>query len=128
MIINLFSNAIKFTPEQGRVSLSVQKQNEELLIRVSDTGMGIPKKDLLKIFDRFYCVHRQGKQIQGTGLGLAIINKIMMRHGGRIEVESKLNQGSTFTVFLPLEAKLTPDVSSPENDEVLEKAVFGDYP
>jgi len=126
VLLNLISNAIKFTPEQGRVCLSVQKQNEEFLIRVSDTGMGIPKKDLLKIFDRFYCVHRPKEQIPGTGLGLAIVNTIVMRHGGRIEVESKQNQGSTFTVFLPLEAKLTPNVSSPENDEVLEKAVFGD--
>ncbi len=126
VLLNLISNAIKFTPEQGRVCLSVQKQNEELLIRVSDTGMGIPKKDLLKIFDRFYCVHRPGEQIPGTGLGLAIVNKIVMRHGGRIEVDSQPNQVSTFTVFLPLEAKLTPNVSPQENDEVLEKAVFGD--
>jgi len=126
VLLNLISNAIKFTPEQGRITLSVQKQNEELLIRVSDTGMGIPKKDLLKIFDRFYCVHRPGKQIPGTGLGLAIVNRIVMRHGGRIEVDSQPNQGSTFNVFLPLEAKLMPDVSSAETDEVLEKAVFGD--
>ncbi|MHC4739362.1 MAG: PAS domain-containing sensor histidine kinase, partial [Planctomycetota bacterium] len=126
VLLNLISNAIKFTPEHGRVSLSVQKQNKQLLIRVSDTGMGIPKKDLLKIFDRFYCVHRPGKQIPGTGLGLAIVNKIVMRHGGRIEVESQPNQGSTFTVLLPLEAKLTTDVSFPETDEILEKAIVGD--
>ncbi|MHC4394198.1 MAG: PAS domain-containing sensor histidine kinase [Planctomycetota bacterium] len=126
VLLNLISNAIKFTPEQGRVSLSVQKENEELLIRVSDTGMGIPKKDLLKIFDRFYCVHQPEKQISGTGLGLTIVNKIVMRHGGRIEVESQPNQGSTFTVFLPLTAKAAPDVSSIETDEILEDAVVGD--
>lgn len=126
VLLNLISNAIKFTPEQGRVCLSVQKQNEQFLIRVRDTGMGIPKKNLLKIFDRFYCVHRPGKQIPGTGLGLAIVNKIVMGHGGRIEVESELNQGSTFTVFLPLEPKLTPTVSESENNEVLEKTVFSD--
>jgi len=126
VLLNLISNAIKFTPEQGRVCLSVKKQNEQFLIRVRDTGMGIPKKNLLKIFDRFYCVHRPGKQIPGTGLGLAIVNKIVMGHGGRIEVESELDQGSTFTVFLPLEPKLTPTVSESENNEVLEKAVFSD--
>jgi len=102
MFTNLVDNAIKFTPEQGRVSISVKPHDQELLIRVSDTGMGIPKQDLPKIFDRFYRVYRPGKQIQGTGLGLAIVNKIIAMHGGRIEVESKVDQGTTFAVTLPL--------------------------
>ena len=125
VLINLISNAINFTPEQGRVSLCAQKQNDELLIRVSDTGIGIPRKDLLKIFDRFYRVHRPGKQIQGTGLGLAIVNKIVMIHGGRIEVESQLDQGTTFTVFLPLTPKSIPEAAPEEMDEVLENATAG---
>jgi PAS domain S-box-containing protein len=105
VITNLVNNAIKFTLDQGRVSVSVQHQGEELAIRVSDTGMGIPKECLSKIFDRFYRVHRPGKQIQGTGLGLAIVKKIVMMHHGRIEVESEVDQGTSFTVFLPLAAK-----------------------
>lgn len=124
MVMNLVGNAIKFTPENGRVTISarrrtsataavaggtslLQKQesvepSQELVIRVSDTGIGIPKEALPKIFDRFYRVHRPGKQIKGTGLGLAIVKEIVNMHGGTIEVESELHKGSTFTVFLPL--------------------------
>jgi len=111
---NLVNNAIKFTPEQGRVSVCVQCQGQELVIRVSDTGMGIPKEALPKIFERFYRVHRPGTQIQGTGLGLAIVKEIVMMHNGRIEVESEADRGTTFTVFLPLEAKSISEVSPAE--------------
>jgi two-component system phosphate regulon sensor histidine kinase PhoR len=120
VLTNLINNAIKFTAEQGEVSVCVQQQDEELVIRVSDTGMGIPKDALPKIFDRFYRVHRPGKQIQGTGLGLAIVKKIVLMHGGRIEVESEVDKGTTFTVFLPLAAKSIPEVPSAEMDELLE--------
>ena len=102
VVVNLINNSIKFTPEHGQVSIYTEAANGEMLIRISDTGMGIPKESLPKIFDRFYRVHRPGKQIQGTGLGLSIVNKIVMMHNGRIEVESEMDQGTTFTVFLPL--------------------------
>jgi PAS domain S-box-containing protein len=102
MVMNLVGNAIKFTPENGRVTISARRAGCELVINVSDTGLGIPKESLSKIFDRFYRVHRPGKQIKGTGLGLAIVKEIVNMHGGRIEVESELDKGSTFTVFLPL--------------------------
>jgi PAS domain S-box-containing protein len=105
VVTNLVSNAIKFTPEGGRVSICIQCRAEELIMSVSDTGIGIPKKELPKIFARFYRVYRPGTQIQGTGLGLAIVKKIVMMHDGRIEVESEVNKGTTFTVFLPLEDK-----------------------
>jgi len=104
LFANLINNAIKFTPEQGQVSVLVRNQDKELFIRISDTGMGIPKKDLPKIFDRFYRVHRPGTQIQGTGLGLAIVKEIVILHGGRIDIESEENKGTTFTIFLPLAA------------------------
>jgi len=120
VLTNLVSNAIKFTPENGKVSVCVQQQGEESVIRVSDTGMGIPEQALGKIFDRFYRVHRPGKQIQGTGLGLAIVKKIVMMHGGRIEVESEVDQGTTFTVFLPLAAKSISDVPPVERDGTLD--------
>jgi signal transduction histidine kinase len=122
VLTNLVSNAIKFT-EQGRVSVGVQPRDEELVIRVSDTGMGIPKDELPKIFERFYRVHRPGTQIQGTGLGLTIVSKIVMMHGGRIEVESEVGKGSTFTVFLPLSGEPAPEVLSEKMDELLEKTV-----
>ena len=123
VLTNLVSNAIKFTPEKGRVSVSIQHQNEKLIITVRDTGMGIPKEALPKIFERFYRVKRQGKEIQGTGLGLAIVHKIVMMHSGRIEVESEVGRGTTFTIFLPLTPKSLPDVSSEKKDEVLENTV-----
>ena len=102
MITNLINNAIKFTPENGTVSVSAKLVSNELVVKVSDTGMGIPKDDLNKIFGRFYRVHRPGKQIQGTGLGLAIVKEIALRHDGRIDVESEVEKGSTFTVYLPV--------------------------
>jgi len=101
-ITNLLNNAIKFTPQHGKVSLSITHKDDKLIIRISDTGMGIPKDALGKIFDRFYRVYRPGKQIQGTGLGLAIVKKIVEMHGGRIEVESEVDRGTTFTIVLPL--------------------------
>jgi two-component system phosphate regulon sensor histidine kinase PhoR len=82
--------------------MTVPQKADELVIKVSDTGIGIPKDALPKIFDRFYRVPHPGKQIPGTGLGLAIVKKIVALHDGRIEVESELNRGTTFTIFLPL--------------------------
>ena len=108
MITNLVNNAIKFTPENGTVTVSAQLCNNELSIKVADTGMGIPKDELSKIFGRFYRVHRPGKQIQGTGLGLAIVKEIVIRHDGRIDVESEVDKGSIFTVYLPVAPQPAP--------------------
>jgi PAS domain S-box-containing protein len=123
VLTNLVSNAIKFTPEEGQVSVNARQQDNNWVISVSDTGMGIPKEALPKIFDRFYRVNRPGKQIQGTGLGLAIVHKIVMLHGGTIEVESKVDHGTTFTIFLPLEVKSLPEQPSETVDEVLENTI-----
>jgi two-component system, OmpR family, phosphate regulon sensor histidine kinase PhoR len=103
VITNLVNNAVKFTPEKGKVTVSVQVQQNDVYIVVADTGVGIPRQSLAKIFDRFYRVHRPGSQIQGTGLGLAIVKEYVAMHGGRIEVESEEGKGSKFTVILPLE-------------------------
>ncbi len=111
VITNLVNNAIKFTLEDGQVDICAKVANDEMVIRVSDTGMGIPKEALLKIFDRFYRVHRPGKEIQGTGLGLPIVHKIITTHDGRIDVESEVDKGTAFTVFLPLAAKAIPQDS-----------------
>jgi len=125
VLINLVSNAIKFTPEGGRVLISASHQQEHVVVKISDTGYGIPKEDLAKIFDRFYRVHRPGKEIKGTGLGLAIVNKIVAAHGGRIEVESELDQGTTFTVFLPVTAQGSPAVDPDRTDQSLEAVLTG---
>jgi two-component system phosphate regulon sensor histidine kinase PhoR len=124
VLTNLVSNAIKFTPKHGRVSVTARCRSEELVIRVSDTGMGIPSEALPKIFGRFYRVHRPGKQIQGTGLGLAIVKGIVMMHSGRIEVESEVDRGTTFTVFLPLTTKAVKEEHLPaKKDEHLESTL-----
>jgi len=127
VLTNLVSNAVKFTPEGGRVSVDVRRRDADWVISVSDTGMGIPKEALPKIFERFYRVNRQGKHIKGTGLGLAIVHKIVMMHGGTIEVESQVDQGTTFTVLLPLKAKSSPEPSPEKEDELLENAVAAPY-
>ena len=123
VLTNLVGNAIKFTPPKGRVSVDVTHQEGELAIRISDTGMGIPEEALPRIFERFYRVKRPGKEIQGTGLGLAIVHRIVMMHGGRVEVESEIDQGTTFTVFLPVDAAFSPEEASTETDEILEDSV-----
>jgi PAS domain S-box-containing protein len=123
VLTNLVSNAIKFTPPKGHVSVDVKHREGELVISISDTGMGIPKEELAKTFERFYRVKRPGKEIQGTGLGLAIVHKIVMMHGGRIEVESEIDRGTTFTVFLPVETKYLQDKTSAQKDEFLESSI-----
>ncbi len=113
MVTNLVNNALKFTPDNGTVSLSARHNDNELVIKVADTGMGMPKEELPKIFGRFYRVNRPGKQIPGTGLGLAIVKEIVVRHDGRIEVESEIDKGTTFTVYLPLAPSLPRSQLSP---------------
>jgi len=123
VMTNLLSNSIKFTPENGAVSVSAQHKAEDLVIRVSDTGMGVSKEFLAKIFDPFYQIHQPGQESKGTGLGLSIVNKIVMAHGGRIEVESEVGQGTTFSVFLPLDGRPKPEVLSEKTDELLENTI-----
>jgi PAS domain S-box-containing protein len=123
VLTNLVGNAIKFTPEKGKVSINVHLQNEELVISISDTGIGIPKEALPKIFECFYRVNQRDKEIQGTGLGLAIVNKIVMMHSGRIEVASEVGQGTTFMVFLPLELKPMQKLLPAKADEILNNSI-----
>jgi len=123
VLTNLISNAIKFTPEQGTVSISARRRNDNLVLQISDTGMGVPKEALPKIFNRFYRVYRPGREIKGTGLGLAIVHKIVTGHGGRIDVESEVDKGTTFTVTFPLTARQPHDDPHGQADEHLEKVL-----
>jgi signal transduction histidine kinase len=101
VLSNLLDNAFKFT-EEGKISLSVEKRGREVTIEVSDTGVGIPEEDLSHIFERFYRVERsRSRKSGGTGLGLAITREIVEAFGGKIEVKSRLGEGTTFTVTLP---------------------------
>jgi len=101
---NLVDNALKFTPRGGLISLHVSVANGEMLVSVSDTGTGIPVEAQAHIFDRFYQADpaRKGGEKHGAGLGLAIAHEIVQAHGGRINVRSRLGEGTSFDVFLPL--------------------------
>lgn len=102
-LINLVSNAIKYTPENGKIKISVFKDLNDACISIADTGIGIPEKDLSHIFDRFYRVDRaRARTTGGSGLGLSIAKQIVTLHGGDIQVTSVINTGSTFTVRLPI--------------------------
>jgi signal transduction histidine kinase len=100
-------NALKFTPSGGVISLRASVVNDEMLVSVSDTGVGIPVEAQAHIFDRFYQADssRRGGEKHGTGLGLAIAREIVLAHGGKINVRSRLGEGTSFDVFLPLTGK-----------------------
>jgi signal transduction histidine kinase len=99
---NLLSNAVKFTSPGGRVAVTVEPQTDGVRVKVQDTGLGIPQSDLPHVFDKYYQAGTKPTAGEpGTGLGLAIVRELVLRHGGRISVESVLNRGTTFTVDLP---------------------------
>jgi PAS domain S-box-containing protein len=97
---NLLHNALKFTPAFGQITLSVTHRNAEVIVTVADTGPGIPPEEMPFLFEK-YCRAAANKQQEGTGLGLFIVHALVEAHGGRVEVESVVGQGSRFTVFLP---------------------------
>ena len=102
MFTNLVDNAVQYTPPGGRVEVTGGFEGSEIAIRVSDTGIGIPRASLPRIFERFYRVDKaRSKETGGTGLGLSIVKHVAENHGGRVTVESTLGEGSTFTVYLP---------------------------
>jgi signal transduction histidine kinase len=102
MFSNLVENAVKYTPVGGRVEVTANSDESEVVVRVSDTGIGIPEKSLVRIFERFYRVDKaRSKETGGTGLGLSIVRHIAENHGGRVTVESSPGEGSAFTVRLP---------------------------
>ena len=100
---NLISNAINYSPEGGKVTVTAQGQGEYMEIRVEDTGVGISPEELPKIFDKFYRVkHPKTRQVIGTGLGLAIVKGIVDAHHGTIDVESVVDKGTTFRILFPV--------------------------
>ncbi len=105
VLSNLITNAIKYSPDGGRVKVSASAWPDYLCIRVQDTGIGISPEDQILIFKQFYRVkNEKTRYINGTGLGLAIVKTILESHQGRIKVESQPGEGSTFIVFLPLQS------------------------
>lgn len=107
VLSNLLDNAIKFSPEGGKISFFALDKGEDIQIEVSDTGIGIPREHLGRLFERFYRADKaRSRELGGTGLGLAIVKHIVQAHGGRVEVESKFGKGSKFLFILP-KAQLT---------------------
>ncbi len=106
ILYNLISNAIKFTGEKGYVTIEAQRSGDLVRVSINDTGIGIARNDMDKLFQPFKqlnpCLNRE---YEGTGLGLALVKKFVEMHGGKILVESKVGEGSTFTFFIPLEQK-----------------------
>jgi two-component system phosphate regulon sensor histidine kinase PhoR len=102
MLINLLDNAVKYT-DRGGIAVSVDVQDKRVRIRVADTGIGIPKDDIPRIFERFYVVDKsRSRKYGGTGLGLSIVKHIVLLHHGTIHIESALGQGTTVMVTLPI--------------------------
>ena len=100
---NLLDNAIRYTQEGGSVSIHLSRENGRALLAIRDTGIGIPAKDLPRVFERFYRVDKaRARETGGTGLGLSIVRHIAESHGGSVTADSELGRGSTFTVSLPV--------------------------
>ena len=102
VIDNILNNAIKYSPDGGKITVNMKTTDDQMILSISDQGLGIPKEDLPKIFDRFYRVDKARSRAQGgTGLGLAIAKEIIKQHKGFIWAKSEYGKGSTFTIVLP---------------------------
>ncbi len=101
-VINILGNAVKYTPENGEIHFAITEENDMVIFDIKDTGYGMSEEDLSHIFDKFYrSSNPQISDQQGTGLGLAITSQIIGLHGGEIEVQSELDNGSHFTIKIP---------------------------
>jgi len=98
---NLIDNAVKYTPRGGRISVDVQRERDRALLRVRDTGIGIPADEQPRIWDRLFRGDKSRAE-RGLGLGLSLVKAVIEAHGGTVTVVSKAGQGSTFTVSLPV--------------------------
>ena len=110
VIDNILNNAIKYSPDGGKITVSMKTTETQMILSISDEGLGIPKKDLPKIFDRFYRVDKARSRAQGgSGLGLAIAKEIIKQHHGFIWAKSEYGKGSTFTIVLPYDKEAVKD-------------------
>lgn len=119
ILINLLSNACKFTKEGGRIELAVALDQDEVLLSVRDTGIGITPDHIARLGEPFYQVDSSySREIEGAGLGLAIVRGLIELHGGRLEIESEMGKGSCFTIVLPLDAEASPVTDDAAADPV----------
>lgn len=119
VIENILNNAIKYSPDGGKIRVKMKTTESQLIISISDQGLGIPKKDLPLIFDRFYRVDKARSRAQGgTGLGLAIAKEIVKQHNGFIWAKSDYGKGSTFTIVLPYEKDVVAGTDDEWEDDI----------
>ena len=103
VLMNIITNALKYTPDGGKIDIYGGSSNSNVWVRIDDTGIGIPKEDLTRIFDRFYRVDKaRTRESGGTGLGLSIAKEIVTKHGGSITIESNLGEGTSVMITLPI--------------------------
>jgi two-component system phosphate regulon sensor histidine kinase PhoR len=101
-MINLLDNAVKATERGGNITVSAKHEQDGVVIRVMDTGIGIPPKDIPRLGERFYRVDKaRSRRLGGTGLGLSIVKHLMEAHHGRIEIESGVGKGTTISLYFP---------------------------
>ncbi|AFY70226.1 multi-sensor signal transduction histidine kinase [Thalassoporum mexicanum PCC 7367] len=105
ILVNLLSNAVKYSPDRGQIDFVVSNQAQNIIFKVVDRGLGIPRKDLPRLFEPFHRAQNV-RDLPGTGLGMSIVKKSVDMHGGEIQVETEIGKGSTFTVILPSQPKL----------------------
>lgn len=99
---NIMNNAIKYSPSGGTITCRLMETHNNIVISIADEGLGVPKKDIPHVFDRFFRVDKaRARSMGGTGLGLAISKEVVQKHGGKIWLESIENKGSTFFISLP---------------------------
>ena len=111
---NLVENALKYTENGGKVTLSSYVQDDKLILEIKDTGIGIAPVDQPRLFEKFYRgAQRNARKQQGSGLGLAIVKSIAERHGGRVWLESQLGKGSTFFFAIPLRQEQRERLKTP---------------
>jgi two-component system sensor histidine kinase VicK len=113
VLINIMTNAIKYTPDNGKIEVDAYSEHKNVVIRVKDNGIGISKEDLPRLFERFYRADKSrtndptvATETGGTGLGLAIAKEMVEAHGGKINLESERGKGTCVTIVLPIESKL----------------------
>jgi signal transduction histidine kinase len=115
VFLNLLSNAIKYNRPNGSVLLRAELHDNEVMVVIQDTGIGIPEEALPHLFQKFYRVREHETRASGTGLGLSICKQIVQGHGGRIEVKSKMGVGTVFMIYLPRTSKTVPRELAPES-------------
>jgi signal transduction histidine kinase len=103
VLTNLVENAIKYSPDNSKILITTEEENNEVVIQVADQGRGIPREDLHRVFERFYRAQNSRISTPGNGIGLFLVKYFVELHKGAIEVESEVDKGSTFTVRLPMD-------------------------